>query len=155
MYPFDHSTHLFIGFDPRSHAIVAMLDNQQIIHTATTLSLARAFHGDLADTVRRELQVLDAQVGGRNWIYCVPRIRHPRLHRSGGKWLEMMSGIRCFVDSHRQSGMGDYIFQVTRAQKKRVMLRLPDDFPPVAANAYHLAAAMRWQYVAEPESIFN
>jgi hypothetical protein len=119
-----------------------------------TRSLGRDKHGDLADDVRRALARLGEIHKDRNWLYAVPRVRWPRLHRYGGEWLEIMSGIRFFVDNKRQAGSGDYIFQIRKRAVREVM-RTWEGLPEEFVGAYKLAEALRWQYMLEPESIFG
>ena len=97
---------------------------------------------------------MEARLGGRNFIYCLPRVRWPKLTLSGSKWLEVVSGVRLFVDMDRQSGFGDYIIHVRRSALSKLAYRLPRDFPEDAEKAFSLAEAVRWEYLFEPEKIF-
>lgn len=156
MNPFDHSTQLFVGIDPKARALVAMMDTQQVVHVAPRWQ-PRIYHGVLAQEVQRELTIVENKAGGRNFLYCLPRVRWPRLTRHGGAWLEVVSGVRSFVGSVRgEQGFGDYVMQVRRSAVSKLggCVRFPRDFPANAERAFVLAEAMRWQYLHEPESIF-
>ena len=153
MSPFDSSYHLFLGFDPKSKSVVGLWDTGYIEFVTT--SMARVKHGDLAKKTRDELRVYEARLGARNWLYCFPRVRWPRIHVHGGEWLEMMSGVRTFVDCDRPTGFADYIMQVPKRLLRWPPTVRPDDhFPPRAHRALALAAAVRWEWLCKPESIF-
>jgi hypothetical protein len=144
-------THVIFGFDPASRTCVTMFDTGQPYQLSR---FHRVRHGDLADEVKRMLAGVAERFDERNWLYAVPAVKWPRFHRHGGEWLEIMSGIRFFVNHRRPAGSGDYIFQV-RKQAMRELHRKDEEMPEEYRPAYRLAEALRWQYLLEPESIFG